>query len=185
MRPWALIALLLAASAFGGCFGGDERAQPTPPVTMTPEPTPTTPSPPPATTPSATPTATPEPTPTPPPALPPKVVANQTFDFSTEGDPSGQSPKTRTTDRVPEEYATILVNVTLMRASAAPTPLPVSGTLNAPTVRVIAPDGTEVVLVNEEGTTLSESVPAQTGTWTVRYEGAGTMRASVLMTALS
>lgn len=173
-----LLGLLVAALALAGC---SEPATPTPTPFATP-----TPTAPPEPTPSPEPTPPPpEPTPTPepPPAPPPRVVANQSFDFNTEGDPTGRSPRERPTDRVPEGYATIVVNVTLQRASAAPTQLPVSGSINAPMVRVFASDGTEVVLVSEEGTTESRTIPATVGPLLVRYEGSGTMRANVLITA--
>lgn len=115
--------------------------------------------------------------------LPPKTIADQAFDFGTEGDPTGRDPRVRPTDRVPEGYAALVVNVSLQRASAAPTHLPVSGSLHAPTVRVLAPGGQEVLVVDEEGAVESLRTPAVVGVWSVQYEGAGTMRATVLITA--
>lgn len=174
MRGLALT--LIVALALTGCAGDPATPTATPTPTLPPTPSPTA-------VPSPTPDATPSPaSPTPAP-IPPRVVADQTFDFNTEGDPTGQSPRTRPTSHVPPEYETLVVNVTLERASAAPTQLPVSGSVNAPTVRVLAPDGTEVLVVDEEGAQESLSVPAIEGAWSVRYEGAGTMRARVLITA--
>lgn len=171
--------LVLVAAILAGCAGnGGGSVTPTP--TPTPDPT-VEPTPTPDPSPSPTPTASPSPQPIEPP--PPDVVFDETFDFSRDGDPTGQSPKTRTSEAVSAIYATVEANVTLERASPAPTTLPVSGSLNQPTVRVIAPDGTEILVVSEEGKSELATVPAQPGAWTVRFEGSGTMRAIVRITA--
>lgn len=157
---------------------GCVREDPPPPATTaTPFGTPTAASP----EPTATPAPTPEPTPRTP--LAPKVVFEQTFDFASEGDPTGQDPRIRTSERVAEEYANFTINVTIVRSSAAPTGLPVSGTINSPTVRVLDPDGVEVLVETREGAAREETVPAVPGVWTVRFEGAGTLKATVTLTA--
>lgn len=175
----ALLVLAVAA-ALAGCFGGEETTPPTTttPVATSPEPTPTTPV---ETTPEPTPTTPTTPTPEEP--LPTKTVANVTFDFASEGDATGQSPKTRQTDPVPAEYANVTANVTLTRTSTAPTSLPGSVTLNSPTVRVLDPTGKEVLVVSEEGVPTAITVPAVAGAWTLRFEGAGTVRATVQVLA--
>lgn len=176
----ALVALLVLAS-LAGCTGdGDPSTTPTTSPSATPSPTPT-----PSVEPSPTPTATPEVSPTPvPEPQPRKIVLNQTFDFSTEGDPTGQSPKTRTSDAVPAGYGSVLVNITIVRTNTAPTTLPVSGTINSPKVRVLDPNGEEKIAESTEGAVRSESFPATPGAWTVRFEGAGTLKATVTLTAL-
>lgn len=183
--PTFLTALVLLA-ATAGCLGGDDGDDP--PATTTPVTTPTTSTPasptPTTTTPSATtpePT-TPSPTPVTPP-LPPKVIANQTFDFGTEGDPTGQAPKTKATDAVPEGYTRLVINVTLTRTSTGPTTLPISGAVNTPTVRVLDPEGKEVLAESKESAPRSENVTALPGAWSVKYEGSGTVKATVLITA--
>ncbi|HUR70257.1 MAG TPA: hypothetical protein VM370_13515 [Candidatus Thermoplasmatota archaeon] len=165
-------ALLLAALLVAGC-ARDGPAPPSPTATSQGEP-PTS---------SLSPVEPPSPSPPTTEALPPKVVANQTFDFNTEGDPTGRSPKERATEPVPQGYARVLVNVSLLRASVSPATLPVSGSVQQPKVRVVAANGTEVLVVDKEGAAESRELPALPGAWTVRYEGAGTMRASVLITA--
>lgn len=181
---WVLVLALMLATA--GCLGSSDGGSPTlpatspSPVTDEPGPTPTPPSAEPT-----PPTPSPEPTPaTPtPPPLPPKVITNQSFDFNTEGDPTGQSPKTKPTDAVPEGYATLHVNISIVRASPAPTGLPVSGSLNTPSVHVLDPSGNEVLVVKDGDAPTSTRIPAVKGTWTIRYQGSGTARASVSITA--
>lgn len=173
----ALLVLALAA-ALAGCFGDDEST-PTPPTTTTPaatspEPTPTSPV---VTSPEPTP-ATPAPAP-----VAPKTLANVTFDFASEGDATGQSPKTRQTDAVPAGYANVTANVTLVRSGTAPTALPGSVTVNSPTVRVLDAKGAEVLVASKEGETVAVTLPAVPGQYTLRFEGAGTMKATVLVVA--
>lgn len=178
MRSRALFFALVLVLAAGGCLGGGDPAQVTP--TLTPSP-----ALPPAPTPSPTPPATPEPTvpsgtPVPP---PPREVYNRSFDFSTEGDATGQAPKAESSESVGEEHTLIVVNVTLERSSAAPTPLPVSGTISSPKVRVLDPEGQEIFVESREGAARVESFPAKVGAYAIRYEGAGTLRAIVVLTA--
>ena len=174
MRSWGLWVWALALGASAGCIADD------PPSAATP--TPTSPEPSPA-TPGVTPKPTvPSPTPAPP---PPETVYNRSFDFSTEGDPTGRTPRVETTEPVSEEHAQVRVNVSLVRSSAAPTSLPVSGTIGAPKVVVLDPDGAEVLAVSAEGETREETLPAKAGEYSVRYEGAGTLRATVLIAALT
>lgn len=186
MRPRALMLVLVAMLATAGCFGNGEDADP--PASTTPVGTPDT-TPPSVTTPETTTPAPTEPTPPPappsPPApLPPKVIYNKSFDFA-QGDATGQSPKVETSQAVAKGYGNVTVNVTLERGSAAPTPLPVSGAVNSPRVRVLDPTGTEVLVVEEEeGAAELRSFPTTEGAWTVRYEGAGTLRALVTLTAI-
>lgn len=178
MRPRALLLPLVLLSALAGCFGGDGDDDPpamTSPVATTPEPT--------ATTPVSTPTTTPEPPTTPTEPLPPKVIYEKVFEF-TQGDATGQSPKVETSQAVPEGYGNVTVNLTLERAGTAPTPLPVSGTLNSPMVRILDANDTEVVAEGEEGANVNATFPTVPGTWTVRYEGAGTLKATVKLTAV-
>lgn len=178
--PRLAFALLVAAIVAGCAGGGGGAVDPTP---ATPSATPDAPT---ATTPEATPAVTPdEPSvpsgsPIPP---PPRTVYNKTFDFSTQGDPTGQSPKTETSQNVGAEYTVLVVNVTIVRSSAAPTQLPISGTVNSPMVRVLDPEGQEILHESAEGAARTETVPAKSGTYTVRFEGAGTLKATVVLTA--
>lgn len=180
MRGWTVaLALLLAAP---GCLGGGAPATPTPDPTPTPGPaTPPSPSP------SPTPSPSPEPTvPSGSPVPPqPKVVYERTFDFSTEGDVTGKSPKTYASEPVGEEFTLLTVNLSIVRSSAAPTGLPVSGTINSPVVRIFDPSGEEILAASEEGTAEEFTLPAKVGTYTVRHEGAGTLEATVRLTASS
>jgi hypothetical protein len=171
MRALLVAAMLLLAS---GCLGGSAPPAPTPsPGTPSVEPTPSPPT--------GEPTP-PAPTEEPPAPMPPKVIADQSFDFNTEGDATGQSVKTKPTDAVPDGYGNVTVNVTIVRATAAPATLPVTGAVNTPSVRVVASNGTEVAFQRDEGA-LSKSVPGIAGAWRVEYGGAGTMRATVVITA--
>lgn len=191
MRPLASLILVLALVATSGCFGGgdggDAESNGTP--TTTPGPTPTLSTP--AATPEATP-STPEagtPSPTPPtqppaPAAPPrKEIYNATFDFASQGDATGQSPKTQQTTSPEAGHTVVFVNITLARSSPTPGTIPVSGTLNSPAVRILKPDGTEAFVATEEGVAQAQ-VEAVPGTWSVRYEGAGTLRAAVSLVAV-
>lgn len=175
MRARSALVALVVLATLAGCTGdGDPSTTPTATPTATPSPEPT-----------PTPTATPEVTPSPQPEPQPrKMVLNQTFDFSTEGDPTGQSPKTRTSDAVPAGYGSVVVNITIVRTNTAPTTLPVSGTINSPKVRVLDPNGEEKLAESTEGAVRSETFPATPGVWTVRFEGAGTLKATVTLTAL-
>lgn len=174
----ALLSLALLF-ALAGCFGDDD-APPvtTTPVATTPETTPSTPA---ATPPATTPETTPTPEPSAP--LPPTVIYEKVFEF-TQGDATGQSPKIETSQAVPEGYANVTVNLTLERAGAAPTPLPVSGTLNSPMVRILDANNTEVVAEGEEGASVNATFPTGAGKWTVRFEGAGTLKATLKLTAI-
>lgn len=178
-------ALLALALLSAGCLGVGGDEEPPTPTTATPTPTPEASPTPSATAPvNATPATPTSPTaPTAPAPVAPKVVANQSFDFTTEGDPTGQSPKTKATDAVPAGYGNLTVNVTFTRASTGPTTLPVSGSVNAPRITLLDPDGNEVVSAVEADSPFSQVVPAKPGAWSVRYEGAGTLRASVVVTA--
>jgi hypothetical protein len=185
MRTRALLVALLALTASAGCFGrgADEPHGPpagtTPLATATPEPAPATPTD--ATPTNATPTAPAPATPAPEP-LPRKVIYNATFDF-TQGDPTGQSPKVEASQPVPAGYGNVTVNVTITRGGAAPTPLPISGAVNSPMVRVLDPAGMEVLAEGMEGAARNETFAAGQGSWTIRFEGAGTLRAMVVLTA--
>lgn len=174
MRSRALLVVLVALTTVAGCFGGD--AEESPPSTTTPEATPT------VSTPEATPTAEPTPAPTPPPPPAPKVVYNKTFDFA-QGDATGQSPNTESSEAVPEEYGNVTVNLTIARSGSAPTPIPVSGTVNSPMVRIVDPAGNEVIAEGAEGTAVNATFPTTAGAWTIHYEGAGTLTATVVLTA--
>jgi hypothetical protein len=177
MRPRAIVVVLVALAATAGCLGGgDDETPPTAstPATTTPEVSP------PVTTPDATPEPKPEPTPPSPPA--PKVIYNKTFDF-TQGDATGQSPKIETSQAVPEEYVNVTVNLTIVRSGSAPTPLPVSGTVNSPMVRILDAEGAEVLAEGEEGAMVNATFPTTAGAWTIRFEGAGTLSATVVLTA--
>lgn len=189
MRLLTVLAALAVALASAGCFGGNGDEPPangtptgtTPAVSPTPEATPTVET-------NATPTTpTTEPTPATPttPAPPaPKVVANQSFDFASEGDPTGTAPKTKATDAVPAGYGNLTVNITFTRTSTGPTTLPVSGSLNTPTIRLIDPNGVEVLSGTEAAPPAPGTVvPAVPGAWTVKYEGSGTVKATVVLTA--
>lgn len=177
MRPRVALLSLALLFALTGCFGDDDAPPATTtPVATTPEPTPTTP----VATPPAT---TPEPTPEPAAPLPPTVVYEKVFEF-TQGDATGQSPKIETSQAIPEGYANVTVNLTLERASAAPTPLPVSGTLNSPMVRILDANNTEVLAEGEEGANVNATFPTAPGKWTIRFEGAGTLKATVKLTAI-
>lgn len=180
MRLRVVLLTLVLLSALAGCFGGDDNDTPptvTTPVATSPEPT--------VTTPVATPATTPEVTPAPTPAapLPPKVIYEKVFEF-TQGDATGQSPKVETSQAVPEGYANVTVNLTLERASTAPTTLPVSGTVNSPMVRILDANATEVVAEGEEGAAVNATFPSTQGAWTIRFEGAGTLKATVKLTAI-
>ena len=184
MRTRAALLALLTTALLAGCLGGGDE----PGTTTTPaitSPVATTPE---ATTPPATSTpATTTPSgPTPPPAepLPPKVIYERVFEF-TQGDATGQSPKVETSQATPQGYANVTVNVTIERGGSAPTPLPVSGTLNSPMVRILDPEGIEVFAEGEEGAAHNATYPAKAGAWTIRFEGAGTLRASVKLTAVA
>lgn len=181
-RVRALVGLLVLVLA-SGCVR-DEPSSPSPASPTSEEPTPSSP----------TPTPTPEPSPpTPEPTVPsgspvppqPRVVFERTFDFSTEGDPTGQGPKSFTSDEVGEEFGRIEVNVTFERASAGPATLPVAGSVSDPTVRVFDPDGEEVMSSSSGSGPREGSFPSKVGTYTVRFEGAGTFKASVVLTASS
>lgn len=185
MRLLAPLLALLVVAAAAGCTGGGEDDDTTPPTASspavtTPAVTPTEPTP----SPSVTPEPTPEPTPPAPEGPAKKEVYNATFDFASQGDPTGQSPKTQKSTAVLEGHKTLFVNVTLARSSSTPTPLPVSGTLNSPAVRILDPQGTEVVAITTEGTH-SGQFPAVPGEWSIRYEGAGTLQATVTLTAVA
>lgn len=181
--PMRIMLLVVLLALVTGCADDSD----TPPTATGPTNSSPAPAPEPTAEPTPEPTAEPTPTPepTPPTAAPPApvVVLDETFDFSRDGDATGQSPKATKTKAVPEGYATVLLNVSLERANPAPTALPVSGSVNQPKIHVFAPDGTEVLLIETEGQAESKSVPAQQGAWTVRYDGAGTMRAIVTLTA--
>ena len=181
MRTRALVLALVAIAATAGCFGGDadEGAPPaTSPPASTPEPTP------PATTPEATPPTEPTPAPTPPAPPAPKVIYNKTFEFA-QGDATGQSPKVESSQAVTKEHGNVTVNLTIERSGSAPTPLPVSGTVNSPMVRILDASGAEVVAEGEEGASIHATFPTSAGAWTIRYEGAGTLRATVVLTAVA
>lgn len=175
MRAWVLAVVLLA-----GCLGEEAPAPPASPTPATPsEPTP------------APVTPAPEPTPEPtvpsgtPPPPPPRVVFERTFDFSTEGDPTGQDPESFDSQNVGEEYSRISANVTFARTSTGPTQLPVSGTVHATRVRIFDPEGEEILQASSETPSKVETFPSKIGAYTVRFEGAGTFRATVVLTASS
>jgi hypothetical protein len=86
---------------------------------------------------------------------------------------------------VPDGYTTILVNVSITRANPAPATLPVSGSLNTPTIRVLDSAGAEILSLKDGDAPVSKSVPAVKGAWAVRYEGAGTSSGSVVITAFA
>ena len=200
MRSSFVLALLVLA-ATSGCVGGgsgsaaDDNGADGAPAGPAPPPAdadgagaPETPTTPPTSPPASEPTGQPAPEPAPEPApdagASPKVVYDATFDFASQGDATGQSPKSAQTNPVAAAHAFLSIDLTLERSSATPAAVPVSGTLNSPTVRLLDPQGVEVLAVSEEGVT-RQQVPAVPGEWTVRYEGAGTLRATLVLTALS
>lgn len=193
MRPLAPLLALLVLAATAGCFGGDERRESTaPPADDPAEPAPQETAPgappeadaPPAGGETSQAPAAPAPAPAPAPVTPAKKIYDSSFDFASQGDPTGQNPKSAKTTPVLAGHQAIMVNLTLERSSSAPAALPVSGTLNSPMVRIFDPQGNEVLALAAEGTTRHQ-VPAVPGEWTIRYEGAGTLRATLLMMAVA
>lgn len=168
-----ILALLLAL-ALAGCIGGESPPTTSTPVTTEPPTggTPTTTTPPT----NATPTQPTPPTETTPQAKPPKEVANLTHEFS-PGDPSGQNPKKATFD-VPQGYDELVLNLTTTETGAVPN-APLSVAVSAKIV-VLDPEGNEAHVESPKAGAKDVRLAAKPGAWTVRFEGAGNQKTTLL-----